>query len=204
MPLPDHYATLGVPRDADDKAIKRAWRAKAREHHPDRARARLGDDVSEGGVAAETAAADARFRPLVAAWEALGDPGRRAAYDREVADEAADARSMAAMETAVREWTRRQAAADAAVTAAAAAAGARAAERARERQEQERREWARGRQAQASWADPDRGAPWTYADPYDPGRPYAPSSPSTLVARPLKRVAFALWEALDEIGWWGD
>ena len=182
MPLPDHYATLGVPRDADDKAIKRAWRAKAREHHPDRARARLGDDVSEGVVAAETAAADARFRPLVAAWEALGDPGRRAAYDREGADEAADA----------------------AVTAAAAAAGARAAERARERQEQERREWARGRQAQASWADPDRGAPWTYADPYDPGRPYAPSSPSTLVARPLKRVAFALWEALDEIGWWGD
>lgn len=36
---PDPYAILGVPRDADDRAIKRAYRKLISEHHPDR----LGD-----------------------------------------------------------------------------------------------------------------------------------------------------------------
>jgi len=36
---PDPYAILGVERDADDRAIKRAYRKLISEHHPDR----LGD-----------------------------------------------------------------------------------------------------------------------------------------------------------------
>ncbi|MET0332383.1 MAG: co-chaperone DjlA [Dyella sp.] len=36
---PDAYTVLGVPRDADDRAIKRAYRKQISEHHPDR----LGD-----------------------------------------------------------------------------------------------------------------------------------------------------------------
>lgn len=36
---PDPYAVLGVPRDADERAIKRAYRKQISEHHPDR----LGD-----------------------------------------------------------------------------------------------------------------------------------------------------------------
>lgn len=33
---PDPYAILGVPRDADDRAVKRAYRKLISEHHPDR------------------------------------------------------------------------------------------------------------------------------------------------------------------------
>lgn len=33
---PDPYAVLGVPRDADNEEIRRAWRRLVREHHPDR------------------------------------------------------------------------------------------------------------------------------------------------------------------------
>ncbi|NER51970.1 MAG: DnaJ domain-containing protein, partial [Symploca sp. SIO1A3] len=33
--MPDYYETLGVPRDADTKQIKRAYRDLARKYHPD-------------------------------------------------------------------------------------------------------------------------------------------------------------------------
>jgi DnaJ domain len=48
------------------------WRRRARAEHPD---SRPGD-----------AAAPARFRALAGAWHVLGDPARRAAYDRALAD----------------------------------------------------------------------------------------------------------------------
>jgi curved DNA-binding protein CbpA len=70
-PGPDLYQLLGVPRDASREEIAQAWRRRARDEHPD---ARPRD-----------AAAPGRFRALAAAWQVLGDPVRRAAYDRALA-----------------------------------------------------------------------------------------------------------------------
>jgi curved DNA-binding protein CbpA len=67
-PVRDLYQLLGVARDASREEIALAWRRRARDEHPD---ARHGD-----------AGAPARFRALAEAWRVLGDPGRRAAYDR--------------------------------------------------------------------------------------------------------------------------
>jgi molecular chaperone DnaJ len=63
----DYYELLGVPRGASDAEIKRAFRALARELHP---------DVSA------TPDSDARFREIAEAYEVLSDPERRATYDR--------------------------------------------------------------------------------------------------------------------------
>jgi curved DNA-binding protein CbpA len=70
-PGPDLYQLLGVPRDASREEIAQAWRHRARDEHPD---ARPAD-----------AGAPGRFRALAAAWQVLGDPARRAAYDRGLA-----------------------------------------------------------------------------------------------------------------------
>jgi DnaJ domain len=65
---PDLYELLGVDRGASREEIVRAWRRRARAEHPD---SRPRD-----------AAAPARFRALAEAYRVLGDPARRAAYDR--------------------------------------------------------------------------------------------------------------------------
>jgi molecular chaperone DnaJ len=62
----DYYDVLGVPRDADDSEIKRAFRRLAQQHHPDVA----GDEGSEE-----------RFKELNEAYRVLSDRQRRAAYD---------------------------------------------------------------------------------------------------------------------------
>lgn len=62
------YDVLGVPRDADDKVMKSAFRKKAMEFHPDR---NPGCTVSE-----------AKFKELSEAYETLSDPQKRAIYDR--------------------------------------------------------------------------------------------------------------------------
>jgi molecular chaperone DnaJ len=64
----DYYDVLGVPRDADDTAIKRAYRQLARKYHP---------DVAEDKVAAES-----HFKEINEAYEVLSDAHKRANYDR--------------------------------------------------------------------------------------------------------------------------
>ena len=66
--VPDLYQLLGVPRGASGGEITRAWRRRAAAEHPDRR--------------PRDAAAPARFRALLDAYQVLGDPARRAAYDR--------------------------------------------------------------------------------------------------------------------------
>lgn len=66
--MADHYAELGVGRDASADEIKRAYRRKARELHPD-----ANPDDPE---------AEARFKSAAHAYEVLSDPERRARYDQ--------------------------------------------------------------------------------------------------------------------------
>ena len=68
MDFKDYYQTLGVPRDADEKAVKRAYRKLARRYHPDH---NPGD-----------AAAEAKFKEVTEAYEVLSDPDKRAKFDR--------------------------------------------------------------------------------------------------------------------------
>ena len=63
-----YYEVLGVPREADERALKSAFRKKAMEYHPDR---NPGCTVSEG-----------KFKELSEAYETLNDPQKRAIYDR--------------------------------------------------------------------------------------------------------------------------
>src|SRR3954449_3254460 len=64
----DPYAVLGVGRDADETAIKKAFRRLARELHP---------DVNQDDPHAEE-----KFKECAEAYEILSDPERRATYDR--------------------------------------------------------------------------------------------------------------------------
>lgn len=64
----DHYTLLGVPRTAEVRAIRSAFKARALERHPDRA----GSDATD------------EFQRLSDAYHVLADPKRRAAYDREL------------------------------------------------------------------------------------------------------------------------
>lgn len=75
----DPYKTLQVDSEAEDEVIAAAYRRLARKYHPDAA-------------GAETAP---RMAAINAAWEILGDPARRAAFDRERAVAAALERAAA-------------------------------------------------------------------------------------------------------------
>ena len=62
----DYYEVLGVPRDADAKTIKNAFRQLARRYHPD--------------ISTEPDA-EQRFKEIAEAYGVLSDPARRASYD---------------------------------------------------------------------------------------------------------------------------
>jgi molecular chaperone DnaJ len=64
----DYYEMLGVNRDADEEAIKNAYRRLAMKHHPDRSP----DDPN----------AEELFKEAKEAYEILTDVNKRAAYDR--------------------------------------------------------------------------------------------------------------------------
>jgi len=66
----DYYDVLGVPKNATDDDIKKAYRKLAMKHHPDR-------NQGEGGKKAEE-----HFKEGKEAYEMLSDPQKRAAYDQ--------------------------------------------------------------------------------------------------------------------------
>jgi molecular chaperone DnaJ len=64
----DFYEILGVERKADEEALKKAFRTKAKQFHPDR---------NPGDKSAEQ-----KFKELNEAYDVLKDAQKRAAYDR--------------------------------------------------------------------------------------------------------------------------
>ncbi|GAA1013881.1 molecular chaperone DnaJ [Streptomyces sp. F-3] len=63
----DYYKVLGVPKDATEAEIKKAYRKLAREFHP---------DANKGNARAEE-----RFKEISEAHDVLGDPKKRKEYD---------------------------------------------------------------------------------------------------------------------------
>src|SRR3990172_3002918 len=68
MEYKDYYKLLGVPRDAEEKEIKKAYRKLAVKYHPDK---NPGDNQAEE-----------RFKEINEAYEVLGDSAKRAKYDQ--------------------------------------------------------------------------------------------------------------------------
>lgn len=66
----DYYDVLGVPKNATDDDIKKAYRKLAMKFHPDR---NQGDDAKK---------AEEKFKEAKEAYEMLSEPQKRAAYDQ--------------------------------------------------------------------------------------------------------------------------
>lgn len=65
MEYKDYYEILGVERGADEKQIKRAYRKLAQQYHPDK-----------------QTGSEEQFKQINEAYQVLGDPEKRAKYDR--------------------------------------------------------------------------------------------------------------------------
>src|SRR6184192_3886861 len=63
----DYYQVLGVPKNASQADIKKAYRKLAQQHHP---------DANAGNKDAEE-----RFKEVSAAYDVLGDAAKRKEYD---------------------------------------------------------------------------------------------------------------------------
>ena len=68
MAKKDYYEILGVPKTADEREIKKAYKGLAMKFHPDR---------NQGDKEAE-----AKFKEIKEAYEILTDAQKRAAYDQ--------------------------------------------------------------------------------------------------------------------------
>jgi len=66
----DYYEILGVPKNASEDDIKKAYRKLAMKHHPDR---NQGDDAKKS---------EDKFKEAKEAYEMLSDPQKRTAYDQ--------------------------------------------------------------------------------------------------------------------------
>ena len=64
----DYYEVLGVDKNADDAAIKKAYRVLAKKYHP---------DMNPGDKEAEQ-----KFKEASEAYAVLSDPEKRRQYDR--------------------------------------------------------------------------------------------------------------------------
>ncbi len=70
--IKDYYKVIGVPRDADERQIKSAYRKLSKVHHPDKA--------AKQGLTKE--GAEKKMAEINEAYEVLIDPELRARFDR--------------------------------------------------------------------------------------------------------------------------
>ena len=63
MAKKDYYEVLGIPKNASEQDIKKAYRSMAKKYHPDRNK--------------DNPEAEAKFKEVQEANEVLSDPGRR-------------------------------------------------------------------------------------------------------------------------------
>ena len=65
--MSDYYSILGVDRNANEEQIKKAYRKKAMQYHPDK---------NQGDPTAET-----KFKEAAEAYEVLSDANKKSNYD---------------------------------------------------------------------------------------------------------------------------